>query len=256
MKVHPVISIFSGIIAIFIMLSILGIVTGQMMDGISSISGVILFFIFIIGGFIATYFSKDERIRYGAYSGLILSVLVIIIGHNYLGSNGIFMALADIVLISLTTGFGGFIAKLSEKNYRESFKTKNFTNGFSPIFAVIAGFIVATLSNSLLEFIFGINTLSTVYGVNDFITGIISLFIGGFVTTYLVKDEKIQYAIYVVIIAIIAGLLKLYVEIVHGSIITESNYYYIRIASIVGYIIFAVIGGYLGIILSKHLNKK
>jgi amino acid transporter len=126
MKVHPIISIFLGIIAIFIMLTILAVITGQILNGVSSTASIILFFMFIIGGFIATYYSKDEKIRYGAYTGLILSVLTIIIAYNNLGSNEILMAITDIILISLTTGFGGFLAKLSEKTYRDSFKTRNF----------------------------------------------------------------------------------------------------------------------------------
>jgi len=70
MKVHPIISIFLGIIAIFIILTILALITGQMLNGVSSTASIILFFILIIGGFIATYYSKDEKIRYGAYTGL------------------------------------------------------------------------------------------------------------------------------------------------------------------------------------------
>jgi len=41
-----------------------------MLNGVSSTASIILFFILIIGGFIATYYSKDEKIRYGAYTGL------------------------------------------------------------------------------------------------------------------------------------------------------------------------------------------
>ena len=135
-----------------------------------------------------------------------MSVLTIIIAYNNLGSNGILMAITDIILISLTTGFGGFLAKLSEKNYRDSFKTRNFTNGFNPIFAVIIGFVVATISAELLEIIFGINSVTIAYGATGFVIGMISLFIGGFVTTFLVSDKKIQYGIFVGIIAAVVGL--------------------------------------------------
>jgi hypothetical protein len=254
MKYHPVISIFLGIIAIFSMLFILGLVSGPIFVGISSTAGFILFFIFTIGGFTTTYFSNDAKIRYGAYTGLILSVFTIIIGRNDLGSNAIFAAAADIILISLTTGFGGFLAKLSEEDYRKSFKTKQF-NKYNHIFAIVVGFVVATICGGFLELIFGINSASFNYGATDFIIGIISIFIGGFTTTFLVKEKKVRYGFFVGIIVILVGILKLYVQIIQGYIIPES-YYYIRIGSYIGYLLFAGIGGYIGIILSKHLKTE
>ena len=106
-----------------------------------------------------------------------------------------------------------------------------------------------------MELIFGINSVSITYGATDFIIGIISIFIGGFTTTFLVKKKKVLYGFFVGIIVIVLGLLKLYAEVIHGSIIPES-FYYIRIGSFAAYLLFAGIGGFIGIILSKRLKEK
>jgi hypothetical protein len=258
MKYHPVISIILGAFAIFVFILILARTLGEpninigIMGDISLVTATLILF---VGGFIATYFTKDMKIRYGIYLGLILASLVTIgeIGRNLVGYKGIGIAITLFVIFPLFTGIGGFIARMTEKNNRQLFKSKHLTNGFSPIIAVMVGFIVATVCAVLLELIAGINSASTTYGVFDFVIGAISLLIGGFVTLFLVKEKKIQYGFYVCIIVIITSILKLYTEIVQGIVIHES--YYVRTCSYLGYFLFAGLGGYLGIIVTNHKLK-
>jgi hypothetical protein len=58
----------------------------------------------------------------------------------------------------------------------------------------------------------------------------------------------------VAIIVIIIIILKSYVDIVQSIVIHES--YVVFLGSFVGYLLFAGLGGYLGIIVAKHFNKK
>jgi hypothetical protein len=257
MRFHPVISIFLGAVAIIVLFLILvGI------QGVPNFNNEVFFdiffitiiFILLVGGFIATYFAMDMKIRYGIYLGLILASLETIGQSSLVGYKGIAIAILIFVLFSLVTGIGGFIAKMTEKNNRQLFKSKHLSDGFSPIIAVVVGFVVATICVDLLELIIGINHSSTTYGFIDFVIGAISLLIGGFVTLFLVKEKKIQYGFYVGIIVILIAILKLYAEIVSGLVINES--YYVRVGSYVGYFIFAGLGGYLGIIVSERLDKK
>lgn len=123
------------------------------------------------------------------------------------------------------------------------------------IFAVIVGVIVAEVCGGILELILGVHTISITYGATDFLIGIMALFIGGFVSTFLVKEKKIRYGIFVGIIVILIGILKLYIEMVNGLMIPGS-FYYVRIGEFVSYLLFAGIGGYFGIIISKRLKEK
>ena len=266
MRYNPILSIILGavvVVVLFLIVTVTLVEPNPNNKVILGITFVIYTLILILGGFIATYFAKEEnkiwygyKIRYAIYLGLIFAVVGISaeIGRNIVGYKGIGIAIGFFVLFSLVTGIGGFIAKMTDKNNRKLFKSKHFTNGFNPIIAVIVGFIVATVCAALLELISGINSATITYGIIDFVIGTISILIGGFVTLFLVKEKKIKYGFYVGIIVIITGILKLYAEIVSGSVINES-YYYVRAGSYVGYFLFAGLGGYLEIILAKHKLK-
>jgi hypothetical protein len=159
MRFHPLISIFLGAVAIIVLFLILVGIQG--VPNFNNKVIVAIFFItamliLLVGGFIATYFAMNIKIRYGIYLGLILASLETIGNNNLVGYNGIGIAIFVIIIFSLVSGIGGFIAKMTEKNNRQLFKSKHMTNGFSPIMAVAVGFIVATVCVDLLELILGI----------------------------------------------------------------------------------------------------
>ena len=257
MRFHPVLSIFFGFVAIFIAVIILEGTLGSFSNSSpkETIFLIVSNLILIAGGFIATYFAKERKIRYGVYVGVMFAAVIAIlaIGRISLGYNRFVMAVFLLSLFSLMTGFGGFLEKMTEKNYRESFKIKLWNNGFNPILAIIIGLIVAEVCADLLELITGTMSYTTI-SIIVFVIGVTSLIIGGFVTTFLVKKKKIHYSIYVGVIAITFSLLKFYTEMRHGLIIHES--YYIRAGSYIIYLLSAGVGGYLGIIVSKRLKQK
>ena len=267
MRYNPILSIILGAFVIIVsLLTLIGIVGSPNLNN-KIIGGI--FFIFatsmlLLGGFIATYFAREYenkiwygyKIRYAIYLGIILAFLETIgeISRNLSGYQGIGIAILFFVLFPLITGVGGFIAKMTNKNNRQSFKSKHLTNGFSPIIAIAVGFIIATICANLLDLISGINSAATTFGVIDFVIGSISLLIGGFVTLFLVKEKKIQYGFYVAIIAIIISILKLYIDILQGIAIHRS--YVVIFGAFIGYLLFVGIGSYIGIMVAKHLNNR
>ncbi len=257
MRYNPIISIFLGAVAIIVSVLILaGIQVSSNLNNkvMMDIFFIIVTLMLLVGGFIATYFARDMKIRYSIYLGLILAFLETVGNGALVGYKGIGIAILIFVLFILITGVGGFIAKMTVKNNRQSFKSKHLTNGFNPIIAIAVGFIVATVCADLLDLISGINSVATTFGVIDFVIGSISLLIGGFVTLFIVKEKKIQYGFYVAIIAIIISILKLYIDILQGITIHRS--YVVVLGAFVGYLLFVGIGSYLGIIVAKHLNKE
>ncbi len=126
MRFHPVVSIVFGVVMTFIFLFI-----GQavLLSTQSSLYLVILLFGILFGGFLATYFAKEVKIRYSLYEGLIFGVLLQIIG--YLGSNymqsiqfNIFQVLLVILLPALISVIGGYIAKSWGKPVQKTLSLK------------------------------------------------------------------------------------------------------------------------------------
>lgn len=123
---------------------------------------------------------------------------------------------------------------------------------FHPIISIIIGLIIAITSAVLLKLILGLN--SPFFGVINFQIGVIIFALGAFITTFLAKEEKIEYGIYFTII-----LLTIYIitELFNTTNIYSS--YYVQtgvfIGTIVGYIFSALVGSYLGIILQEQLLK-
>ena len=101
---------------------------------------------------------------------------------------------------------------------RQLFDSKLFNYGFSPIIAIILGIFITLVIHSLLVLILDINSSSTTFGVLNVIIGVISIAIGAFVTTFLVKGKKLHYGIYEsIIIIIFITLAQLYGEITQNS---------------------------------------
>ncbi len=265
MRFNPILSIILGAFLIIVAFVTLAGFLGAPNLNNKLITGIFLILamlILLMGGFVATHFAKEYenkiyygyKIRYAIYLGLILASLETIgTAHNLAGYKGIGTTIAYFILFPLITGIGGFIAKMTEKNNRQLFKSKHLTNGLSPIIAVIVGFVVATLCADLLLLIIGINPISTSYGIINFVVDATSILIGGFVTLFLVKEKKIQYGIYVALIVIIIKLFKLYTQFVQGIGINLS--YIFLLGSVVGYLLFVIIGSYIGIKVAKHFKR-
>jgi hypothetical protein len=113
MKFHPVISIILGIITTFVFISVISFMfIYPVSNGGSVSSWFIIFIIFglLLGGFIATNFAKEMKIRYSLYEGLVLGVLVYInevINQVY----NIEFLIFVIILSALISGIGGYLAK-------------------------------------------------------------------------------------------------------------------------------------------------
>ena len=268
MRFNPILSIILGAFLIIVALVVLAAFLGPPNFNNKLITGIFIIaamLILLMGGFVATYFAMEYenkiyygyKIRYAIYLGLILAIIETIgTFQNLAGYKGIGIIILYFVLFSLITGIGGFIAKMTERSNRQLFSKNHLNNGLSPTLAIVVGFIVAYLIVIFLELITGTyQTHITSFGIFDFIIGATSIAIGTFVTIFLGKEKKIQYGIYLgIIISTISLLDKLYINSIHYPNFHEN--YLILTVVIVGYLFFAVVGSYIGVIVDKHLNKK
>lgn len=246
MKVHPVISIILGIIAGIILL----IISIKLFSGNTLVSAATNFAISIIGGFIATYFAKEKKIRYGIYEGIILSImfisLVSLIHTTYIY---FLIALVGIIFeMLLPATIGGFIGKMTEGNNRKSFKMKYLNRNLHPIIAIIAGILVTIVLMSL----FGSFHLKISMGITYFLMATIFFAAGGFVTAFLAREKKMLYGIYEGIVAVIYTILARYIGIIMGLNTTVD--YYLIIGAVIGYFLAAAIGSYLGKAAGEYLK--
>jgi hypothetical protein len=249
MKFHPVISIILGIIVLFVALISMVVILGPVIA--RNTLGIIIFSLILIGaGFIATYFTKEKKIRYSLYEGIIIAALaaaLAVIRHN-----DIITVISEFIVYPLTMGIGGFLGKITDKNYRKRFEKgskKGFNKGFNPILTIIAGIFIALVFSAFLELITGIykyNFNVKSFDLHFFVVGAISFVIGGFIATFFAKEKKIQYGIYLGIILIMFSL------VIHG---TNNESYYIIIGKIAVYLLSAGFGGYIGVIVNKHLKN-
>ena len=248
MKVHPGISIILGIITGIILFIIsMKLFSGNVLAGISS-----NFVIAIIGGFIATYFAKEKKIRYGIYVGIILSVIFIsivaLIPINYIY---FLIALVGIIFeMLLPATIGGFIGKITEENNRQAFQIKYLNRNLHPILAIIAGILV----NIVLISLFGSFHLKISMGITYFLIATVPFVVGGFVTVFLAREKKMLYGIYEGIFAVIYSLLARYIGMIMGLNTTVD--YYLIIGAVIGYLLAAAIGSYLGKTAGEHLKQK
>lgn len=81
--------------------------------------------------------------------------------------------------------------------------------------------------------------------VSFFVIGIVSFVIGGFLSTYLAKEKKLRYGIYTGIIIIILGLLGQQPSLIYKLPVIHG-------VAIAIYVISAVIGSYMAILVAKY----
>lgn len=246
MRFHPVLSIVLGVIVCFV-LYLIAVLCGAnawvwgtfSLHSGSSFGTFLIISSFIMGGFIATFFAREKKIKYGIFEGLCL-ILVFILWSAYLWSLkhdviNVSKTIFSIGMIFLLVYVGGLFGLINNKKY----------NGFSPLPAVIAGSVIGYSCIDVLELMTGHLSTSIYLDVVSMVVGVVSFLIGGFITTFLSKDKKIRYGIY-------SGILITVISIIQMSI---NKIIYISIFEFVGYVLSAAIGGYLAILLAKHLNK-
>ncbi|MCK9150473.1 hypothetical protein [Methanobacterium alcaliphilum] len=250
MRFHPSVSIFLGIICCFTLylIAVLGFSANAWVGGTFTVphnpswfGTFLLILSFILSGVIATFFAKENKIKYGIFEGLCLilifsiwSVCIWSLQHNVINfSNTIFSNVMLFLLVCVGSMFG----MMADNEY----------NGFSPLLAVIAGSVIGYSSIVLLVLLTGYSPDPASYsvGMMSFIVGGLSSAIGGFVTTFFAKEKKIKYGIYTGILIIIIGLVQLLINM---------TTIYIHIYAFLGYVLSAAIGGYIAIMAAKHLK--
>ena len=248
MKFHPVISIILGLITAFILLLPLNF--SLLLAGL------------VFAGFIATFFTKEMKIRYGICAGMVLMVLFTILTLpivNYV--NFLFNLILE-VLLPVT--IGSLLGKMANKSNRKTFKTKLLNRKFSPITTIIAGIFI-TITFGILLYLISCLSYPTILN-NSYIEAltsttafIVASLVGGFIATYFAKKDKIQYGFYEAIgLILIIGLLNLY-QLNKGYL--TSNYLtyiynpYFIVGATAGYILAAIIGSYIGKRTNIHLKQ-
>lgn len=114
MRLHPAISIIFGIITAVTIFKISTLIFG----GTSWI--VIIGFTALIGGFIANYFAKFRKIRYGTYAGIAIMLISLGTG-NYILPLDIW-ALVILYFIPIMATIGSFIGEMTNKKDRQNIK--------------------------------------------------------------------------------------------------------------------------------------
>ena len=248
MRFHPVISITLGVIVSFIvyLIAVLGFGAFAWVGAAisahpgSSWFGVLLLIVsYILGGFIATYFAKENKVRYGLYEGLSLILIYFLwtapIWYLEYSSVNFLPTIFANLMILLLAVTGGILAKMKDKDY----------NGFNSILAIIAGSAIGYSCMSVLVLITGHFPGSYTLDVIGVIVGLISFLIAGFITLFLSKEKKILNGLYTGIIINLFGLLQAALAttlIIHVSVILL-------------YIFSAVIGSYLAMTLTNHQKQ-
>lgn len=124
---------------------------------------------------------------------------------------------------------------------------------FHPVISIFLGVIVSFILYLIALSVFGvigwIGAFIIIPGSSWFGTLLltISYILGGFIATYLAKEKKIQYGVYTGVIILTIGIIQ-----------TSINNFpvVIHISKFIVYIISAAIGGYLAVLLAKHLKTK
>lgn len=115
MKFHPVISIILGFIVYEIVYQI-----AVHAFGIGLGIGTILFyFALILGGFVATYFAEQKKIKYGIYEGIRIAIAVLVATLSFSESISARIILL-IVTIIVFAWFGGAVAKRLTRNSQKN----------------------------------------------------------------------------------------------------------------------------------------
>jgi Protein of unknown function (DUF4013) len=120
--VHPVVSIIIGLFVFLILpnfaIPLYNIIGGGLgMDVIFS----------LLGGFVATYLTKEKKIYYAIILGICIAIVIYLLNLR-LPNNSIYDITTPILLILLFTVLGGFIGKMTDKKNR--LYLKNIFNSF------------------------------------------------------------------------------------------------------------------------------
>lgn len=232
MKFHPVLSIFLGVIAsLALYLIILPLIAYDLVDAF------IVIFSYMIGGFIAVFYAREKKIQYALYEGILTMLIIVLL--ILISSSHASIIFNYSVLIILLAIFGGMIGLMIDKNY----------NGFSSLLAIIGGSVIGYSCMILLNLKIGYN-LDPNYSLQviAFVIGIVSFVIGGFLSSFLAKEKKLQYGIYTGIIITILGLSGLQPSLIYKLPIIHGG-------AIAIYIIFTVIGSYLAMMAAKYQKQ-
>lgn len=251
MRFHPTISIFLGGIVSFVLYFIAVTVFGvigwtsafQAIQGVSWFGTFLLIVSYILGGFIATYFAKEKKLKYALYDGIIILLIfsVLTVPNSSLDATTLILSLFSYgILLLLLAVTGGMFGQMINEKF----------NGFSPIIAIIGGSIIGYSCVVLLTLFTGHSLDSYSLGVINIVVGVISFIIGGFLSTFLAKGKKIQNGIY-------TGLTILAIILIIGLIQMLANHWqvYIHMIGYVVYVISAVIGAYIGIKTAKNQKR-
>ena len=251
MRVHPVLSIVLGVIISFILYLIAGLGFGAFAAG-----GFIEFFSYVLGGFIAVFYAREKKIQYALYEGIFIMLIIVLPFLNSSNVPAIFMYSVSIILLAV---IGGITGMMIDKNYRRSFKTKYLDKGFNLI-AIITGIIITFV---IWLFVF-ITTYSIIHPTNPSTFNLVSIGIaeligilvtGGFIATFMVKEEQLLNGICIGLGMIIISIILNVYAIIKGHPNLYLSSPIIIITATLGYILAPALGGYLAIILAKHQKQ-
>lgn len=194
---------------------------------------------FMISGFLATYFTRERKIRYALYESIVVSMFFLIIGYY-----------DSLIVAFLFIPLGGLLGKIADKK-------SSWDYSFNPVISIILGLIITFLCNGNLNYITGLYQ----YPVNSVsLSGIaiaaIALVPGGFVSTFLAREKKIQYGIYFAIVFIIVAisLAHIFNSAIKATSLNDLIIWGVAINAV--YLAAALAGGYLGIITAERLKVK
>ena len=229
---------FESILVALIITIILFITIDNLANSVDVHLAVFTLLLYFLGGVLATGLSKEYKIRYGLYYGLITASI-----YSFF-----FKLPLNALLIIILGTLGGFIIAMTNEKYRLSFFNK-YEFHFNPLVAVIMGVVITFLCFiflTALAIIFGYNASANVF--ETILYGAISLIMGSFASTFVSKDKKIQYGIYSGIIFIIYRIIW---DVVHINNV-QMNYYLI-ISITIGYLFLVSLGSYLAT--NRKLNS-
>ena len=232
MRFHLVVSVILG----FIVSIVLG-KTSLFLGNFSHSFYLLGYVGFFFGGFVATYIAREANLKQGIYVGIILVLYYILV--NIFSASVLYSVLINtIFLILVLTCFGGYFGKRGVDGSLRS---------FHPLAALIIGFIVTFVLLifivAIMDFLLPDSTFSLIITV--ILMGM--LLIGGFTTTYISREKKLQYGIYLGVLTILFVLIWNF--LVLGQL-TQFNPL-VKILATAGYLLTPTIGGHIGIKISK-----
>ncbi|MDD3753226.1 MAG: TIGR04086 family membrane protein [Methanobacterium sp.] len=231
MRLNPVRSIFLGLLVFFVVFLIAE----------SLHRFILLFLSFFLGGFIVMYFTREKKLQYLFYEGilvLIFSTIMYTIMYR-LSVNGFIYSTLFVLIFTL---LGGIIGKFADQAVEK--KSLNFHPVISIALGVIISFIIFDFVFSLIP----IGVSDSIFQQISTIESMGSLVIGGCIATYFAKEKKIKNGIYVgmtwILIYFIPSIIFFGLSSLSNPINTVLMY--------IGFIIASTIGSYLAILIDKR----